>query len=123
MKYFNIKRYKFSTILKNIGTIRQNFFKIFKSVDFDRYNLRKIYKYLNIRKFHFTEITKNISSICDGRVIWGGDETINQVRKFWIPERAVELTFSDRYSLSIINLNVLKKKTNEAIFFTLTKPN
>ena len=60
MKYFNIKRYKFSTILKNIGTIRHNFLKIFRSIDFDRYNLRKIYKYLNIRKIHFQEITKYI---------------------------------------------------------------
>jgi len=62
-----------------------------------------------------TEITKNISSVCDGRVIWGGDQTINQVRKFWIPERAIELTFSDRYSLSIINLNALKKSTNKEL--------
>ena len=60
------------------------------------------------------ETTKKISSICDGRVIWGGDKTINEIRKVWIPERTIEITFSDRYSLSIININQLKKKkTNE----------
>ena len=53
-----------------------------------------------------TESTKTISSICDGRVIWGGDKTINEIRKTWIPERAVEITFADRYSLSIINLDL-----------------
>ena len=60
------------------------------------------------------ETTKKISSICDGRVIWGGDKTINEIRKVWIPERTIEITFSDRYSLSIININQLKKtKTSE----------
>jgi len=60
------------------------------------------------------ETTKKISSICDGRVIWGGDKTINEIRKVWIPERTVEITFADRYSLSIININQLKKtKANE----------
>ncbi len=58
------------------------------------------------------ENTKKISSICDGRVIWGGDNSINEIRKTWIPERTVELTFSDRYSFSVINLNELKKKRN-----------
>jgi len=56
------------------------------------------------------EITEKISAICDARVIWGGDETINKIRKIWIPERAIDITFSDRYSLSIINLNQLKKE-------------
>ena len=57
------------------------------------------------------EKTRKISSICDGRTIWGGDKTINEVRKIWIPERAVELTFADRYSLSVLDLNELTKIT------------
>ena len=56
------------------------------------------------------EVTKKISSICDGRVIWGGNKTINDIRKMWIPERAIDLTFPDRYSLSVINLDKLKKE-------------
>lgn len=63
-----------------------------------------------------TETTKTISSICDGRVIWGGDKTINEIRKTWIPERAVEITFADRYSLSIINLDQLKKEKPQEIY-------
>ena len=78
-------------------------------------------KYINLKKSNSfiqydsnTETTKNISSICDGRVIWGGDKTINEIRKIWIPERSIEITFADRYSLSIINLEKLKKiKSNE----------
>tara|TARA_B110000438_G_scaffold163674_1_gene156664 strand:+ start:1338 stop:2528 length:1191 start_codon:yes stop_codon:yes gene_type:complete len=79
-------------------------------------SLLKKNKYLLLKKSNTfieynsnAETTKLVSSICDGRVIWGGDKTINEIRKFWIPERAVELTFSDRYSISIINLDQLKK--------------
>ena len=56
-----------------------------------------------------------ISSICDGRVIWGGDKTIDEIRKIWMPERAVEITFSDRYSLSVINLDEFKKEKSTQI--------
>ena len=93
--------------------------KDFKEKDLIISTLKKLFnkkKYLDLKKSNYfikynneIEITKNISSICDGRVIWGGDKTINEIRKFWIPERAVELTFSDRYSLSIISLDMLKK--------------
>ena len=55
------------------------------------------------------EITKELSSICDVRIIWGGDKTINEVRKNWIPEKTIDITFTDRYSFSIININKLKK--------------
>jgi hypothetical protein len=56
------------------------------------------------------EITKYLSSICDARVIWGGNKTINDIRKNWIPEKSIELTFADRYSLSLINIDKLKKE-------------
>ncbi len=79
-------------------------------------------KYLGLKNSNFfiqydekIENTQKISSICDGRVIWGGDKTINEVRKIWIPERAIELTFADRYSLSILNLNKLRKTKDHEI--------
>ena len=79
-------------------------------------------KYLGLKNSNFfikydekIENTQKISSICDGRVIWGGDKTINEVRKIWMPERAIELTFADRYSLSILNLNKFKKIKNHEI--------
>ena len=79
-------------------------------------------KYLNLKNSNFfTEYdeksrnTEEISSVCDGRVIWGGDKTINEVRKVWKPERSVEITFSDRYSLSILDLNKFRKKNKHEI--------
>lgn len=47
--------------------------------------------------------TAFFSSLCDVRVIWGGDETIEQIRTNKIPPRSFDVTFADRYSLCIIN--------------------
>jgi hypothetical protein len=59
------------------------------------------------------EITKDLSSICDVRIIWGGDKAINQIRKNWIPEKTIDITFTDRYSFSVININKLKKESDK----------
>ena len=44
-----------------------------------------------------------LSAVCAVRVIWGGDGTIAQLRRLSVPPRAVELTFADRYSLSVMD--------------------
>jgi len=49
------------------------------------------------------EINDFFSSLSDVRVIWGGDDTINEIRRSPIPTRAVEVCFADRYSLCILN--------------------
>ena len=58
------------------------------------------------------DITKYLSDICDLRVIWGGDETINKIRKFPIKSLASEICFADRFSFSIINVEKLAKNKN-----------
>ena len=58
MKYFNIKRYKFSTILKNINFKRYNFLKIYKYIDLKRLNFKKYYKYIDIRGLNFRKVYK-----------------------------------------------------------------
>lgn len=50
-----------------------------------------------------SDATAYFSSICDIRVIWGGDDTISAIRKFQLPPRSFDITFADRYSLCIIN--------------------
>lgn len=42
------------------------------------------------------------SSLCNVRIIWGGDATIEQIRKSRIPARAFDVTFADRYSFAIV---------------------
>ena len=56
-----------------------------------------------IRYGHEEQITKHLSLMADTRVIWGGDQTINNIRKIPIKSTATELTFADKFSFSIIN--------------------
>jgi hypothetical protein len=57
--------------------------------------------------------TSFFSKLCDIRIIWGGDETINEIRKHPISPKSVEVTFSDRYSIAIINANAYLKLQNK----------
>lgn len=51
------------------------------------------------------KISEIFSSKCDARMIWGGDETIKKFKKFDTKPRCVDLTFSNRFSISVINSN------------------
>jgi hypothetical protein len=55
-----------------------------------------------IRYSHEKTITDYFSSICDARIIWGGDKTIRDIKESEISLRSVDLTFPDRYSMSLI---------------------
>lgn len=49
------------------------------------------------------DITKKYSSICDGRLIWGGDQTILNLKMFQTKPRNIDIPFSDRYSIALIS--------------------
>ncbi|MEG0382457.1 MAG: acyl-CoA reductase [Christensenella sp.] len=49
------------------------------------------------------EITAHFSSICNARIIWGGNRTIESIRKNPIHVRGTEIAFSDRYSFCAID--------------------
>jgi len=55
------------------------------------------------------EITGIFSANCNARIIWGGDATIRHIRKLPIPERSVEIAFSDRYSFCVIDAPSISK--------------
>jgi hypothetical protein len=48
-------------------------------------------------------VTSFFSAHCDVRIIWGGDQTIADIRRSPLPARSFDLTFADRYSLCAIN--------------------
>lgn len=50
------------------------------------------------------QINDYLSSLCDVRVVWGGDATIHEIRKSELPPRAGEITFADRYSICVIDI-------------------
>jgi hypothetical protein len=52
-------------------------------------------------------VTAALSMACDLRVIWGGDQSVRDIRAFPLPPRARDLTFPDRWSLSVIDARAL----------------
>lgn len=57
-----------------------------------------------VRYGHEQEINDRLSSLCDVRIIWGGDVTIAEIRKSPLRPRATEVTFADRFSLAVIDV-------------------
>jgi len=56
--------------------------------------------------------TREFSQSCDVRVIWGGDETIRQIRTNPLSPRAFDITFADRYSICAINADRYINESN-----------
>jgi len=49
------------------------------------------------------EVNKFWMSVADGRVIWGGNETVAKIRTYPCKPRSREIVFPDRFSLCAIN--------------------
>ncbi len=60
-----------------------------------------------------SNFTKYYSNLCNARIIWGGDKTIEEVRNYKLSPRAREITFADRYSLSIIKIKKIEYLNQE----------
>lgn len=61
-------------------------------------------KYIVIVRYeHDLLVNDYLSSMCDLRIVWGGNRTVEELRKSSLPPRSIEMTFPDRYSLSIIS--------------------
>ena len=67
-----------------------------------------------------TDLTKYFSSICDSRIVWGGDSTIKSIRSFETPVRSTDIAFADRYSICVINTKELTKLPKKD-FYKVTK--
>ena len=68
-----------------------------------------------IRYPHDDQITAYYSSICHGRIIWGGDQTIEDIRKHTIPPRSIDITFADRFSLCVLNSEAIVSLNEQQI--------
>jgi hypothetical protein len=64
------------------------------------------------------EISDRFSSICDSRIIWGGDKTIEGLRQSPLKIKADEIIFADRYSIAVIETDkYLQAKDKTKIAF------
>ncbi len=64
---------------------------------------------------HDKEITDYYSAICDMRVIWGGDASIQTIRESATESRCGEIAFADRYSFGIIRPSAVMAMDDEAL--------
>ena len=60
---------------------------------------------LLVQYSHDDQITREFSSNCDVRVIWGGDQTICKIRAIPLNPHSTEIIFSDKFSLAMIDAN------------------
>lgn len=61
------------------------------------------------------EQTAYFSSLCDMRIIWGGDRTVEEIRKFPLKAGAGEITFPDRTSVLLLNTGEMSKLGEEEL--------
>ena len=55
------------------------------------------------------KISNFLSANVDARVIWGGDQTVNQFKKYEVQPRCIDLNFSNRHSISVVDTGKLSK--------------
>lgn len=76
-----------------------------------------------MRYGHDAEVNACLSSICDLRVVWGGDATVAAFRSIPLPPRAIEMDFPDRHSLCVIDSDEylrMDQRKVAALFYTDT---
>lgn len=68
---------------------------------------------LIVRYEHDETITSHFSQLCSMRVIWGGDETIRQIREVGLPPGAHEITFADKFSLCVMRAEAFLESSDK----------
>ena len=61
------------------------------------------------------ETTEKFSRECDGRVIWGGDMTVEEIRKIPIGPSASEVVFPDRASIAVFDADAVLALSEEGL--------
>ena len=99
--------------------------KLFPQVDIIVKHMRatNMHRVAVVRYPHESNANEVFSSLCNVRVIWGGDATIETIRKNAIPARAFDICFADRYSLAVIKTDKLSEtcKLNPEYLKTLAE--
>ena len=81
------------------------------------YNHKNMAPYIAFVKFPpMKEISDAFSALCNVRVIWGGDMTVDELRQSKIPARTTEITFADRHSIAVIDADAyLAEERKDAV--------
>lgn len=91
--------------------------KQFQQVDIIVKHMRatNIHRVAVVRYPHESNANEVFSSLCNVRVIWGGDATIETIRKNAIPARAFDICFADRYSIAAIRPKAILDASDEEL--------
>ena len=74
----------------------------------------KIRQYIVLIRYERNkDINDYLSLMADTRIIWGGDDTINELRTSKIKPRSNEITFANRYSLLAIDSDYYLEKSDK----------
>jgi hypothetical protein len=60
-------------------------------------------------------VTGELSSVADARVVWGGDATVEALRRCSISPRCVDVNFSDRYSFCVLDADAITRLTDQEL--------
>lgn len=64
---------------------------------------------------HDKELTDRLSSMADVRIIWGGDASIDSIRKSPLKPKATEIVFADRYSFGLLSMKAIYEASEEEL--------
>lgn len=70
---------------------------------------------LIVKYDHDEKITAALSQICDLRVIWGGDQTVQTIRALPLSPRARDVGFPNRWSLAVLSAKSVLACEQEAL--------
>ena len=70
--------------------------------------------FLFVRYGHVQEVNEHYSRMCQTRVVWGGDATIDAIRRAPLAPRANEITFADRHSLAVLDADAYLAAADKA---------
>jgi len=95
--------------------------KIFKKLS-QKKSLKKIFNRFSLIRYENSDlISSELSKNVDGRIIWGGDRTVNKFKTFATKPRCVDIYFADKYSVSLIESNKLAKLNNRELKIMVQK--
>ena len=71
-------------------------------------NYKKSFSRLLLIKYENSDtISSELSKNVEARIIWGGDNTVNKFKSFKTKPRCIDLSFANRYSISVIDTKKL----------------
>ena len=81
---------------------------ISKILKYKKFNFLKNFIFFIMYNKNNVQLTEKLILNSDLKIIWGGDQSIYDLRKYKSLPRTSEYTFADRYSLCLINYKIFK---------------